>query len=439
MSKKSPRRPPSLADAHAFRPSLGSVTDLPDYEGGLAPKRPARLWRVSDTTLVKLPLDYPYDRRCTRVLTDPPSILAVRVAECLRKRSISTEYDEEAALATCVTVDRCHLNIKLWKAGDKVMVECSKIRGSSLTFYATVRAVLDAAESSDDGADRRAPHQVSVLEYPRLLKIDPRLVSLPSPASTALAEEVAKEMERVVSMLGKDRIEAQQLGMERLVGLTDTTTSGTDTTLYASMTVLGAPMMGANDVFEDWILRLIVDRVLPSETSHLAAPLPEASFSFSCASSILGEEPSADRSMVGFGDEHHGGSMRSMALRALTNALEVLDCHQPKILAAILNQYTSGLTSLALITALVDDLAGASRPPAVVAGTRLASQHEAVYALKALRLLGRSSSTARRRIANESTLNMIAKARDAGASTHAVLAEEARLSYQQLSEDVRSC
>ena len=83
------------------RPSLLAGLNLPvnlEEDGLVAPTRPRRLWKVSDTALKPVPYFYPpLDKRCSVFVSDaPPSVVAVRIAECLRKRSVSVEYDEEA-------------------------------------------------------------------------------------------------------------------------------------------------------------------------------------------------------------------------------------------------------------------------------------------------------------------------------------------------------
>ena len=85
------------------RPSLLAGLNLPintnlDDDEQVAPPRPRRLWKVNDTSLKPVPYFYPpLDPRCTVFVSDaPPSVVAVRIAECLRERSISVEYDEEA-------------------------------------------------------------------------------------------------------------------------------------------------------------------------------------------------------------------------------------------------------------------------------------------------------------------------------------------------------
>ena len=90
------------------RPSLLAGLNLPsnfEDDGQVAPPRPRRLWKVNDTSLKPVPYFYPpLDPRCTVFVSDaPPSVVAVRIAECLRKRSVSVEYDEEAvSSALCI-------------------------------------------------------------------------------------------------------------------------------------------------------------------------------------------------------------------------------------------------------------------------------------------------------------------------------------------------
>ena len=63
-----------------------------------APLRPRRLWTVNDTSLRPIPNFFPkLNPYCTTYVSDAsPSVVAVRISECLRKRSIVAEYDEEA-------------------------------------------------------------------------------------------------------------------------------------------------------------------------------------------------------------------------------------------------------------------------------------------------------------------------------------------------------
>lgn len=60
--------------------------------------RPRRLWTIQDTALRRIPEIYPpLDPNCTTYVGDAsPSVVAVRISECFRKRSMAVEYDEES-------------------------------------------------------------------------------------------------------------------------------------------------------------------------------------------------------------------------------------------------------------------------------------------------------------------------------------------------------
>ena len=131
--------------------------------------------------------------------------------------------------------------------------------------------------------------------------------------------------------------------------------------------------------------------------------------------------------------------MRALCLRAFTNSLGLVAQEQPTLLKSILDVQSRHLVSRSFINALLDDLAGAIRPPAVAQGTRLASAHEAALAIRCLGLLGEYSDVAKSQIINESVLGSLEKARATGKATHDILAEEADRAYTRLTEDVRSC
>ena len=93
------RAPSSLLSGALPRSLLENNSTVSAFSGPSAVPilRPRRLWNVHDNALKRIPSGYPpLNPRCTTYVGDaPPSIVAVRIAECLRKRSISVEYDEE--------------------------------------------------------------------------------------------------------------------------------------------------------------------------------------------------------------------------------------------------------------------------------------------------------------------------------------------------------
>jgi len=239
---------------------------------------PRRPWGIASDVhkaLPKLPRNYPpLDPNCTALVTDvPPSIVLVRISECLRRRSIAAEYDDDSVTARCMTVDRVHFSIQLYRAPvssfqdetltleedtamalpyDTVIVEIQKLTcgSSSLSFHAACAKILLAAKGLDTGDDERPSHRRNRMEFKprsiakrqhpssisstsRLLKRrKPTLVyeTTDSPAGhlanrTLIAEE---SLEEAIALLQKDRFECQQFGMERLVNLTDPDSVGNE-------------------------------------------------------------------------------------------------------------------------------------------------------------------------------------------------------------------
>lgn len=470
------------------RPSLLAGLNLPhtssqEEDGQVAPPRPRRLWRVNDTSLKPVPFFYPpLDPRCTVFISDaPPSVVAVRIAECLRKRSISVEYDEEAVTATCMTVDRCHFVIRLFQGSSRhhprhgldmesrpdfshgVLVECMRLRGSCISFHHCCRAVLQAALSHGTGEDTREMYQTTPNEFPRLLQpphkrkagmklLAPRAAKKHKGAGGPHSSLALEALERAYTLLRKDRLGPQQLAMESLVSLTDPESSGVDTAMHCSLAILGAPITGGcgeegflNDLHKEWVVKLLQDRVLPCDVVETSpGSCTQSSLLGKCnvLDKLDGEEEDANNAprsaFAAGGDENHGGIMRALCLRAFTNSMGLVAEQQPALLKSILDVQSRHLVSRTFIASLLEDLAGAIRPPAVVQGTRLASAHEAALAIRCIGLLGEYSEVAKKQILNEAVLGSLEKARATGRSTHDVLAEEADRTYTHLTEDVRS-
>lgn len=407
-----------------------------DHEETGIPQHPRRLWKVDDAKIPKFPDFYPPPNpRESCFITDaPPSVIAVRISECLRRRSVVMEYDEETCTATGITVDRCCFQIHLWSVQEtKVLVECNKQRGSSQTYHWAVQAILQAAQSLDSGDDRRAPYQTSTSEFNRLFskqehKIDSRWLvqsssDTDSPADAS--EMVLASLERAWQLLGKDRLEAQQLGMESIVHLTDRHTAGVGKAMYAALGVLGAPAtlghaVPLKDIQRRWIYGLIVNRALPED--------PVTTDAGQAATLVVNT----------LEDDMHVGRMRSLALRVLANALTILSEYQATVLENLLRTKLSHWTSNELIDALAEDLQGSYRPP--TAAPRLSTPHEAVLAIRCLECLSKhNTATAKYILANQGALTLLEGARAVGRSTHVLLHELSSQVYEELTEEHRSC
>ena len=503
-SPQQPGRPSLLSGLH--RPTLSGATRgtsvRSDLEETLSiPARPRRLWKVSDTNVPVIPPFYPTPlnpRLCAHVADASPSVVAVRIAEALRRQSIAVEYDEESVTATCMTVDHCRFVIHLWQAmapshnataavrmqlssddtssmpGMKpipgLLVEFRRVSGNTMTFHSVVSALKKAAKSHGTGQDVRPLHHTSPSEFPRYMAAltaptPPNPTTTPDPTSRPPWQAI-HGLEHALGLLRKDRLDAQLRGMEELLALSDAVTSGLETALTASMAILGAPLgdqdgdttttndlsMVSTALHQNWIYRLLVDRELPDEA--VGGPLVASSdepdddegrttgLAFLCGfggehdASTLNdkqiEQMRHDR--VRMGDEYHGGQMRCMALRILANALVLLSRHNPKALYQTLSTHGAALMSEELFQALWHDAAGANRPPGVVAGTRLASPHEAAMAIRCIRLLGQAHPKAKQRLIKhkKSALQQLEKCYFIGQAVHEILEYEAKRTYRFL-------
>ena len=132
-----------------------------------------------------------------------------------------------------------------------------------------------------------------------------------------------------------------------------------------------------------------------------------------------------------------------LILRIFTNARTVLSENQSTLLSNTLK--TLALTchvSCCFVQSLAEDLLGASRLPAVAAGTRLASAHEAALATRCIGLLAQHSPPVRRMMlaANQTsapTLEVLKRNQEVHLDF--VVWRETKKIYSVLSQDLRTC
>ena len=163
-------------------------------------------WDVQDSKLSAIPPLYPpIPPNCMTYIGDTsstPSIIANRISECLRKRSIVVEYVSDGATptATCLNQDGVLFEVCLYRGGkgtitgqrrgksvddslsrsldtsfgsgnssiDRstmadfshgVIAECVRIRGDAISFHRDCRAILSSARGDSDGLDDlRSPY-----------------------------------------------------------------------------------------------------------------------------------------------------------------------------------------------------------------------------------------------------------------------------------------
>jgi len=510
-----------------------------DATKATAPRRTN--WNIRDVSLPPVPpLCPPLDSKSVVCIADAsPSVVATRISECLRKRSVGVEYDDEAASAYALTSDNVRFTINLYRGGKAgsllsnsppiyseqkglrpqskvehdtnslskikpdfshvVIVECKRIRGDIITFHRCRVAILSAASGNSDGMDdfRKGKLRGTVGYSPfsfrgqinrQMTKEDDQndedcdeeasyLLRTPLSVQSTLAANQA--LERVLDLLLKDRVDAQLLGMESLVILTDARTSGVRTATSAALCVLGSQFEAEfggkrsqlGEVIHKWIVSLVRYRRVPGEDVGVSNLSYEHSSTFEACDDeeatlrmaerltggpeLSGEQRQSrgnittSRRSPG-GDVQHFGPMRGLALRALSNALVVASSEKRKggniLLVALENfedknrsrrEKQHAYLAKEFLAELAEDVAGASRPPSASsweeAATCFGTAHDAALATKCLRLLVTHSDRARDIVMKDFVggpgthplLTSVKRARKIGKASHAVLEKEA--------------
>lgn len=336
-------------------------------------------------------------------------------------------------------MDRVHFSVNLYRGEFResdepdpdfsygVIVECQRVRGDTISFHHACRAILNAAMGFSDGVDQRR------WRSPTEVPSEQTRPTLSRAARASCTSAGLTGLENALGLLKKDRIDAQRLGLESLVMLADENTAGKDLSAYCSLAVLGTSPSESTAGVHTWIVSLLEERMAPGETVVPFSVLVESSG----VASIVDESAAstADATVPEIEDTYHGGILRTLALRTFANALAVLARHESEMLRLILSEHSEQLVSKSFLEALVDDLAGASRPPAVVAGTRLASPHEAALAASCLRILAEHSDKAAAFLtSSDQVLASLSRAGEAGRASHAMLANESELTLAVLEQ-----
>lgn len=171
-------------------------------------------WNINAQNLKDSSTIFPIERTHVVLENISASIVANRVALFLEKKSIFATFNDNEAMAVAETEDHTTFEIRLLKhqtedKKENLLLEVQRISGCSISFHWSAKAILKSAQGI----------VVKATVPPR-----PPDVSLISPS---LPEDkykeqiaVAEEIENIKSLLQKDRLDANILGMESLRFLT---------------------------------------------------------------------------------------------------------------------------------------------------------------------------------------------------------------------------
>lgn len=270
----------------------------------------------SPTELRQVPAFYPLERSSRFVEADLSTVV-VRVSEANRLLSVHAVYCDQTATATLLTSENVEMHLSLWKqTGNEegIVVEIQRRKGDSITFHRYSRCILDSAAGDLDISDHVEKNGDGIdAVFSRKVQ---RMLTLESPKedSKTEAENAIIAIEIAHGLIMKDRLDANQLGLESLCLLTDPKKTGLTTAVIASRVVL---LGSARDA----------DAKSAPEESLLADETPFQEIRQALLSLIqfrrIGEGEDFKENVSEESD--HITTMHNLALAVLANALDVIE------------------------------------------------------------------------------------------------------------------
>jgi len=193
----------------------------------------------SPTEVRQVPAFYPLERSSRFVEADLDTVVS-RTSEANRLLSIHAEYCNENATATLLTSENVEMHLSLWKpsgAKEGIVIEIQRRKGDSITFHRYSRCILDAVAGDLDISNHVEKNGDDIdAVFSRKVQ---RMLTLAAPQdSKTETENAIIAIEIAHGLIMKDRIDANQLGLESLCLLTDAKKTGLTTAVIASRVVL---------------------------------------------------------------------------------------------------------------------------------------------------------------------------------------------------------
>lgn len=202
---------------------------------------PSGHWNLTDSDVKTLPDFHPLERSAVFVPNcSDAAVVARRVSDVLRSRSISAEYINAKAKAKCMTTDNVDFRIRLYR-GKKtfshgVIVEVQRRFGFSTTFASDVAAICDAAEGKVAAPSPPTGLKAGLASPPPL----PSLVPDEEDHTESLNDEDGglESVKIASSMISEADIDRKIMGLQGLASLTDSYKIGKATATRASTEIL---------------------------------------------------------------------------------------------------------------------------------------------------------------------------------------------------------
>merc|ERR1712176_257499 len=393
-----------------------------------AAKEPAsdRYTPWSPTEVRQVPAFYPLERSSRFVEADLSTVV-VRVSEANPLLSIHAVYDDENATATLLTSENVEMHLSLWKPTGKqegIVIEIQRRKGDSITFHRYSRCILDAIAGDLDISDHVEKNGDDIdAVFSRKVQ---RMLTLEAPQdSRTEAENAIIAIEIAHGLIMKDRVDANQLGLESLCLLTDVKKTGCTTAVIASRVVLLGSARDTNKSTPE-------EAMLTDET-----PFREIR---QALLSLIQFRRIGDGDDFGYGEasseeSQHIIVLHNLALAVLANALDVMenqdiqDCFsttpedasagRPRLNTSesVSEQFLSESLEFSdnqeIMKTLITELGKAGAKP-----------HNACLSAKCIGSLCRASAKARKKAEELGAKNVVQTALEVGTRTHLKLQRE---------------
>lgn len=392
-------------------------------------------WNVQECCLSPLPVYHPLE--CThcivRVSHASPQLIAARISDACAQMSLAALYNDKRGVAQLLSSDFCEMIVRLYASKldgelNATIVEVQRRNGNSLSFHQYARKLLGAAQGIED------------LDLDDVIKTAP-----PLPAEIFDKIIDVEERENAIAalviagnLLKKDRMDANQLGMESLCLLTDPTKTGSKTATIVSRAILTgstkpvshcviSPTHQNVESFEEedallhnlsfrkTILSLIQFKKLSDDDDDP----PGSDVEVSESDNLVDDEDSVDDGQQRRSFEaEHADALHNLALAVLANSLEMIA--KDGSLCDMMDQQ-QWLGDAALVKTLLDILRRAEKKP-----------HDAMLSARCLSSLVDSSTKAIEHAMQLGAISIVMQAKNIGRKRHLSLARESNNVYKVL-------
>eukprot|EP00567_Pseudictyota_dubia_P007336 CAMPEP_0197435020 /NCGR_PEP_ID=MMETSP1175-20131217/2671_1 /TAXON_ID=1003142 /ORGANISM="Triceratium dubium, Strain CCMP147" /LENGTH=422 /DNA_ID=CAMNT_0042963937 /DNA_START=249 /DNA_END=1517 /DNA_ORIENTATION=+ len=392
-------KPPRIGAGQSFVCSPGLIinTNTEDF---------SRMWNVADDwkSLPRIPPLYILGATQATVRGGSPSDLTRRICEVLRESSLDAVFDDRRAKAFVTSADRVEFFIRLFQDNSDissrgVIVEVQRKRGCAYRFHRYARLVMRAAGGAAAGTLPRArkPSAALLHRTTRPASLGKRVGTVPAMPPMLVGSDAdqytsERALETADDLLRKDRIDANELGMESLILLTDEESSGADRALHVCRVLL-------TDNGEDFdeLKKMLATRIVGSHN--------------------IDEDEKQDAFEL-----RHNEEMRRHALTVLGNCFDVLARHETSTLRTVLSGQSWVGENGPLLPALVGELGKAETHP-----------HDACEAARCLKaILMAAPEVAQSRVKELGAPEKLMAAQGVGQCRHSMLERESSAALAQV-------